>query len=201
MRNWLALALLTLSGCSDATALLLEVSGPGLEVPGDVDTLRFVARSDSGTMFDQAYPLRSLPQSLTILPASDADRDVTITIEGTSAGVLVIRRVVRATFEPGSTVRVPILLGADCLGVICPDGVDCNAGRCEQATGDAGPGDDGGLDAGPPPDEDAGPGMDAGGTDGGLTRGSTQAPTQAAHPCCYSASTSRARRTTRRWRS
>lgn len=171
MRTRLALVLLLLAGCSDSTALLLEVQGQGLSAPGDIDTLRFVVESDTGTMFDQAYPLLSLPQSLTILPASDADRDVTITVEGTSGGILVIRRVLRSAFEPGSTVRVPIFLTGDCLGVVCPEGVDCAAGRCSQPPADAGPGDDGGVDAGPPPGVDAGPGMDAGDIDGGFDGG------------------------------
>ncbi len=159
------LVALALAGCADETAILVEVSSAGVEVPTDVNVLAFTVESDAGTRFSQAYPITELPQSLTLLPASDADRDVTITVEGLQGGALALRRVVRSSFVPGSTVRVSVTLDGACLGVACPEGVDCVAGMCASPLPDGGMPDAGppGFDAGPRPDG----GMDAGRIDGG----------------------------------
>src|SRR5262249_50827774 len=54
-----------------------------------------------------------------------------------------------STFVTGTEQVVEIDLPADCVDVMCDDGVDCNHGRCEGGSADAGPSDSGVIDAGP----------------------------------------------------
>jgi len=183
MRRAAILSLLLL-GCGDATGLLVEVTSDDLAVGADVDSLRFVATTASGTMVDRTFPISGdWPQSLTILPSDGANGEVTVTVYAIRAGTFVAQRAVRASFVNGETVGVRVLLSADCRGVSCPLGVDCQLGRCVGVppTQDAGPG---GVDAGPgmvdagPGGVDAGPGaMDAG--PGGVDAGRRDAGTDA----------------------
>ncbi|MGE0788634.1 MAG: lamin tail domain-containing protein [Sandaracinaceae bacterium] len=160
--SFLALAV----GCADTTAIVVDVSGPGIQVPAQVDGLRFIALSDRGTRVDRAFPIDSLPQSLSILPSSSDDLGVTITVQATQGGGFVAQRVVRSAFTRGTAVHVPVVIEAACLGVDCGMGVDCVAGVCAQVETDGGV-DAGGRDAGAfDAGRDAG-GTDAGGRDGG----------------------------------
>ncbi|HJL14821.1 MAG TPA: lamin tail domain-containing protein [Sandaracinaceae bacterium LLY-WYZ-13_1] len=164
-----------LLGCGDATGILVDVRSPDLSVPDDVDALRFEAVADSGRTIDRTFALSgAFPHSLTLVPSDEGDTDVTLSVSGLREGEVVVRRVVRSAFQRGSTRRIEVILSRQCLGVICPDGVDCVAGRCEEPPpldGGVDAGMDGGtLDAGPGvdagPGEDAGPAEDAG-TDAG----------------------------------
>jgi hypothetical protein len=173
------LALLAVACAPDRTAILVEVTSSDLAAPDDVDALRFAAVSEYGGRIDRSFPISSTwPQSLTIVPP-EAERmgRITITVTGTHGADFVVRRVVEAAFEPGTTRRVSVDLSAACRGVMCADGVDCRAGSCVGVSGDAGV--DGGADGGTIPEdagddaqvvtEDAGADASAGdaGTDGG----------------------------------
>ncbi|MFK7991417.1 MAG: lamin tail domain-containing protein [Sandaracinaceae bacterium] len=172
LARWAAPLLgLLLLACGDATGILVEVTSSELSTPADFDILRFQVTSNAGTSLDQSYTVDSdWPHSLTIVPASSQDDEVTITISGIRAGspaTMVIRRVIRARFERGTTRRLEVVLSRDCIGVMCAPGVDCRAGTCMDVTPpDAGMRDSGTPDAG----RDGGPidgGVDGGPVDGG----------------------------------
>lgn len=158
-------------GCTDETSLLIEVTSGDLTVPADVDGLRFEIESDSGRKADETFSISGAwPHSLAVLPASSSDMAVTVTVTGLKDGAPVVRRVVGAQFLPKMQRRVEVRLDRACLGLPCPDGIDCVAGTCV-GTGepDGGVPMDGGTDAGPG-DDAAMP--DAGEPDGGVDAGS-----------------------------
>lgn len=155
----LGLALTSLVGCADRTALIVEVTSTDLAVPTDIDSLTIRAVSGFGAMFEQTYPISTTwPHSLTITPPpSEGIGPVRIEVTGNSGGAFVVRRVVGADFVPGETRRVQVVLTAVCVNVRCPDeAYDCVAGRCcigtdctdPDAGVDGGTGDGGIEDAG-----------------------------------------------------
>ncbi|MDQ3033603.1 MAG: lamin tail domain-containing protein [Myxococcota bacterium] len=181
----LALAALLLAACSaDRTAIMVEVTSPDLAVPDDVDALRFEAVSEFGGRIDQQFDIAGQwPHSLSIVPP-EGERmgSLTITVTGFRGGELVVRSVVTATFLPGATRPVTVTLSSECRGVVCPDGVDCRAGRCigeelDGGTPDAGS-DAGMIDAGM---IDAGT-IDAGTIDAGRDAGMIDAGRDAGMP-------------------
>ena len=155
------IASLTLFACADKTAIFIEVRSDDLSVPADVDTLRFIVTSNTATMVDRTYTLDGAwPHSLTVVPASALDREVTVDVIAFSANTFVARRVVHSGFVPGQTVRLGVLFSRACVGVICPEGIDCVGGVCmepppqdsgmpDTGTGDSGPRDSGPRDSGP----------------------------------------------------
>lgn len=157
-------------GCADRTSLLVQVSSDDLTVPADVDGLRFVVQTEAGHSIDRAYDIEGAwPHSLTVMPASSQEGRVTITVTGTLGGRPVVRRIVESAFSPGEQRTVVVELHRACLGLPCPDGVDCVGGICVGQPLDDG-GVDGGLDGGP---RDGG--VDAGGLDAGSDAGSHDA--------------------------
>lgn len=165
----LALALSLAACAADRTAILVEVTSTDLAVPDDIDGLQFQASSALGSMADESYPIAGQwPHSLTIVPLQgERMGEVTITVTGVLQGAFVVRRTVTSAFEPGTTRRVTIDLSAACVGVMCPDRVDCRAGMCVGVEVDGGT-PDGGADAGP---LDAGEPLDAQVEDGGMIDG------------------------------
>jgi hypothetical protein len=179
----LVIGTLAVGACStDRTAILIEVSSADLAVPDDVDTLRFQAMAELGGRIDRSFAIAgSWPHSLTIIPPEGEGRGaVRIVVTGYRRERFVIRRVVSTAFEPGVTRRVVVDLVRACVGVECPEGVDCLGGMCVGG-GDRdggvleGGASDGGPSEGGPTDEagvsnDGGP-DDGAATDGGLDAG------------------------------
>ncbi len=171
----------SLLGCADQTAIVLEVTSSDLDVPADIDQLHFVATGASGVMADRTTDLPGgWPQTFALRPGNAAaDEAVDLQVEGLLAGRRRLRRVLPTTrFVRGRTVTLSVELERACLDVDCPAGVDCRAGMCVGAQLDAGMdggadgGIDGGLDAGTDAAVDGGfdAGTDAavdGGSDGG----------------------------------
>lgn len=161
-------ASLVLAGCADQTAILVEVTSTDLAVPTDVDSIEIHAISGFGSMHDGTYSLSTgWPHTLTLLPApQEGIGPVRIDVTARHGGTFVVRRVVATEFVPGMVRRFVITLSRSCLGVMCADGVDCNAGACSGGVADGGVGDAGtdapSIDA--PSDLDA-PGLDAPGLD------------------------------------
>jgi hypothetical protein len=159
-----------LASCSSQTAILLRITSP-LAVPAQIDGLTVHIRGETtGTVVDRSYPITAWPNTLSLRPGPMESSRLTITVTGTHAGVDVVTRVVHVAFVSGSDQVVEVVLPADCVGVVCPDGIDCSAGRCVTDT-DAGI-RDGGMDVGPvdggPPDAgmpDTGPGDSGCGSD------------------------------------
>lgn len=142
----IASAVLLLAGCAEKTALMIEIDS-SLAAPDDVDALDLVVVGrDSGQMLERTLELESgFPHTFSVLPGNDDGESVTITVTGLKGGEFVVRRVVRATFQAGSEVQVPIALYEACVGIECAVGVDCVAGRCTNTAlpPDAGVGDGG----------------------------------------------------------
>ena len=161
-----SLGLLALGGCADKTAILLEVRSDDLSVPADVDTLEIRAEHYLGATFEQSFAIGGTwPHTLTIRPApGETSGRVDITVTGRRSGAFVVRRVVSAVFAAGQTRRVEIVLPRSCVGVMCTDGVDCQAGMCMTT-----PMTDGGV-----PDAGMDAGTDAGSDDGGAEDSGTE---------------------------
>jgi len=163
-----AVAVVPIAGCSEHTAILLEVTSDDLVIPDDVDGLRFEVGSTSGRMVDRTFDLQGTwPQSLAVRPADDGDLGarLTVRVSGLKDGDTVIRRVLHdVRFREGTTHVVEVALSRSCLGVTCAPDVDCVSGMCVGAPVDAGPTDAGGADGGADAGSDAG--MDAGRGDG-----------------------------------
>ena len=139
-----ACLMFSLAGCSDATALLVEVTSQDLRVPEDIDALRFEVFDEMGAMADRSVMLPGTwPQSLAITPgASSLEGNVIVRVTGSLRGVSRVRRVVQTRFAEGRTVEVNVSLAAACVGVTCANEfADCIQGRCEdsQPPADAGP--------------------------------------------------------------
>lgn len=185
----LALALLALlAGCSDQTAILVEVSSPDLTAPGDIDRIEFIATGTSGVMAQQESDLPgSWPQSFAVRGGTGQRGElVQIQVIGKLGGNQRIRRVVSARLVDGQEVKVSVVLTRNCLDVMCSGTNDCAGGMCvgempmmdggvvetDAGQNDAGvPPVDGGLDA-QMPMVDAG--IDAGqdaGFDAGIDAG------------------------------
>lgn len=155
LATWAAVAV----GCADRTAILVEVTSTDLTVPTDIDSLTIAARTEFGVMFEDTYPVSTTwPHSLSIVPPPrEAAGNVRIDVTGNLRGVPVTRRVAIATWAPGTTRRVTVVLTRSCLGILCGDGYDCVNGLC--CMGSDCLGTDGGVGDG---------GIDAGVSDGGL---------------------------------
>lgn len=191
---WRVAALLAiLVGCADGTAIIVEVEGSALNVPADIDQLRISAVGDrSGLMAELTASLDGTwPQTLAIRPGeAGTDETVRITVEGLLGGARVLQRVLSpADFANGREVTLTVVLERECLGVVCPTGVDCLAGRCEGGLPDAGM--DSGRDAGDVGPRDGGsdaPRVDAGdagsdaGMDGGTDVGTDTGPPDTGPP-------------------
>lgn len=186
MRRAAAGALLLLSlgglGCdrSTPTGIVVEVTSP-MAIPDVIDRLELrVVGTDSGEMIDQAFDLTDdWPHSVAVLPGADRSESVTITVTAMKRAsdgdpLFVARRVLQATFVPGQTRTVSVVLPNDCRGVECTEGVDCEGGRCVD-----GPATDGGqgMDAG----------MDGGGDAGGEADAAVQDAMAPDAPSCSSA--------------
>ncbi|MDH5491755.1 MAG: hypothetical protein OEY14_07370, partial [Myxococcales bacterium] len=139
MRACLALLLLSsVLGCGDATGVLVEVRSD-LSVPAELDALHFVVTSDAGRSIDETYAIDSAwPHSLTIVPGSDREVRLTITVTGLKGGEFRVRRVIEARFERGRTRVVEVELPRDCLMVRCANGIDCARGICVSGASDGG---------------------------------------------------------------
>ncbi|HHH31737.1 MAG TPA: hypothetical protein ENK57_25770 [Polyangiaceae bacterium] len=185
-KTTLALAALALSlGCNDATSVLVEVTSPDLAVPADIDALRFRVSSGAGHTTDQTFPISSdWPHSLALLPAPDDNTMLTVEVQGIKSGAVVVRRVLRTAFVSGQQRILTVSLSRACLGVMCPDGVDCVAGRCTAVPMDDAGVDAGGLDAGA---VDAGGAMDAGPGDAGPGDAGTDAGSDAGFDAAFDA--------------
>ncbi|MCC6877831.1 MAG: lamin tail domain-containing protein [Sandaracinaceae bacterium] len=180
----IALVLFSTTACADKTALLIEVTSSDLRVPDDIDGLRFEVSATTGQMVDRTFPIRAAwPHSLTVLPAGSVQStEVTVTVTGLKDGSPRVRRVIPARFDAGLTRRVMVVFSSDCLGVECPEGVDCVRGECTNAQNDGGidagldastPLDSGGADSGSDAGRDGG--SDAGSIDSGIDGGSRDA--------------------------
>ncbi len=169
----------SLGACADQTGILVQITSTDIVVPADVDGLTIRAYTPDGLMVDRSFAIRSSwPQSLLIRPAQgEALGEVRVEVTGTLAGAFAVRRVVMTAFMPGQVRRVDVQLTRDCLGRMCAADVDCVAGACQGAPGDAGMPDAGHADAG----SDAAAGDDAG-DDAGADAGH-DAGNDAAAPC------------------
>ncbi len=159
-----ALAVAWLFGCADQTSVFIEISSP-LVVPDEVDHLEILAQGErTGAMFSRQFELSgAFPQSFSLQPKSDRDEAVLVTITGLKAEgdelSPVVRRSIHTTFRAGHEVVLAVELGRECVGTICPVGVDCIAGRCIRGEMDAGP-DAAMPDTGPFGDARADAGLD-----------------------------------------
>jgi hypothetical protein len=150
------LLVLLLPGCADRTALRLVIR-TNLAVPAEMDAILIQMRSSTGASAPpRTVPLLGtpFPQTLVVRPEPGGmSGTVTFTVLGLSEGVIVIQRVVSATFRTGQILDVEADLNSDCLGVECGEGIDCVRGMCVGPRPDAGMPDafvateDAGIDA------------------------------------------------------
>jgi hypothetical protein len=136
---------------------VVDGSGGALAIPEDLDAfeLRVATVTESGddlVRFRRTVVLESveesLPQSLSITPASNGTGEVRVTVLGLRSG-RVVQRIERvAGFGIGRVELPEFALTPLCFGVVCPAGQSCESdGVCRDAMGV----DDGGVpaDAGP----------------------------------------------------
>jgi hypothetical protein len=167
----LAVFVAMVMGCSGPTSILLRITSP-LAVPAAIDGLSVSIHGDTtGMTVDRQYPITSWPQTISLRPGPMESSHLTITITGTHGRTDVVRRIIPAMFVTGTQQTIDVLLPAECAGVMCADGQDCQAGRCVGSS-DGGPGFDGGdggaHDAGVDVGTDAW-NMDTGPTDAGCS--------------------------------
>jgi hypothetical protein len=152
LQHRLSYAFVALAGlvtaCADRTSLLVEVSSP-LTVPDQVNGLELRVVGDTeGAMVERTYTLESgWPHTVSLRPGAVESQGVTITVTAVRDGAFVARRVRRASFVRGVQTTVEIVIDAECVGRMCPDGVDCVGGRCVGIVEDGGM-PDGGRDGG-----------------------------------------------------
>ncbi len=167
---------LSISGCGEATSILVRVTSSTLTPPADVDTLEFTIRGETTSHVEnRTFPLTTdWPHSLSIRPGPTEANRVTVTVRARRGGIVVAEAMRTESFVRGTDIILDIELG----GVGDPDAGPADAG------GDGGPRDAGsdvgvedsgadtgmGMDAG----SDAGPGdagrSDSGGMDAGCLR-------------------------------
>ncbi|MEM9192836.1 MAG: lamin tail domain-containing protein [Myxococcota bacterium] len=159
-------ALVVFAGCKDKTAILVEVSSTDINVPADVDALRFQVLAADNTMADLTFPISGTwPHSFAIYPPSgNSLPQVEVTVTGLKNGGFAVRRVARAFFAENDTRNISVVLTRSCLNVVCPDRVDCVAGACVGLSDSGVP--DGSVPDGSLPDGDAGAVDGDAGTDG-----------------------------------
>ena len=127
---------LPLSGCSDDTAILLEIESTDVVVPADIDGVRVrVVGLESGRITDRVFRetlARTWPQSVAILPGAGSSSEmVRIAVYGYRGNVERVRKTMMAQFVEGSTVEVRVNLDRACLDVLCTDpDAGCVAGMC-----------------------------------------------------------------------
>jgi hypothetical protein len=133
MRRALALLAL-LAGCSSPrTEVVLTVHTSGVRVPDDVDSLRLriadrTATAGDDQLFDQPVPLCSdgaaasngcyaLPITVTMYPGSMRPNDsVRVQVDAERQGAPVIANAALFTFSEGHSLRLDVILYANCLG-------------------------------------------------------------------------------------
>lgn len=142
-----ALVLLALiAGCGqDRTEVVVTVHASGIRIPDDVDTLRLqIADRNGGAddlLFDHPVLLCSdvmagtgsgcytLPVTATLYPGSDRPKDsVRIQVDAQRHGTSMISDAALFTFSEGHSLRLDVILYANCLG-----NVDC--AKRDQACG------------------------------------------------------------------
>lgn len=123
------------SGCADNTALRLVIRS-NLAIPSEIDGLRIEIQAASGARVPaRIVPLRDVafPQTLVVLPESGSmSGPVTFTVQGLHDNVIMIQRVVVASFQAGRVIDVELELNSDCYEVECGSGADCLRGVCRQ---------------------------------------------------------------------
>ena len=142
-RASILLALLVgLAGCSDQTAVILEVDGD-LTVGVDVDELVFLFSKDGDPAYQKRYPLRNLPpfpHSVALLPGQKVSGtfDVRVTASLMREEKVSASRTV--SFVEGQVVTERICLWSFCEG---SDREECARGDCDLMPPDG----DGDVDA------------------------------------------------------
>jgi hypothetical protein len=114
----LLLASLALLSCADRTSILVRVTSPTLDPPGEIDEVRFSIRGAStGAVVDRSFMLEGgWPQTLSIRPGPMEASAVTIAISGRLRGAEVATASVPMTaFVRGSEVVVEVVLGGTSL--------------------------------------------------------------------------------------
>jgi hypothetical protein len=134
------LGALTLAGCGERTAILVRITSPDLAIPADVDRLEVViVGGASGASIERGFAVATdWPHTLSIRPGERESGAVSITVTARRGGGLVVARTASARFVAGREEIVEVVLEGACRGVICPPGVDCIGGECEQALPDGG---------------------------------------------------------------
>jgi len=188
----IALAAVALGvGCGDRTEIVV-VTDTDLQVPGEIDRVRFVVVGPRGVEKTADASLASTPRPVTLglVHAGGALGPLDVTVIGELAGTEVIRRRARTAFVQGETLELRMDLLAGCAGVACEMDQTCVSTACTSIEIDPaslppwsgrpqaldGAVRDGGRDAGPPRDGapdtgmDASPDLDAG-VDGGCGGG------------------------------
>ncbi len=142
-------------GCADRTALLVRVSST-LVIPDDVDRLDVSVRGETTMMFaDRSFAVSTpWPHTVSIRPGALEFGDVQVTVTAYRGDAFVVRRVVTGRFIPGVDEVIEVELDARCVGIMCPEGLDCRGGACIGVRVDGGMPDagrdaatDGGSDA------------------------------------------------------
>jgi hypothetical protein len=131
-----ALVLLCAVGCSSATDVIVSVSANGVNVPVDLDTLRFVVTnpdsdpSGANPVYkSQDLPLCGsgvskscypLPLSLTLYPGSkQPDAPIRVELDALLSGQAVIRDASVFSFLHGQSQRLDFFLSKSCLMTMC----------------------------------------------------------------------------------
>jgi hypothetical protein len=185
---WLGAALFVVAGCSATPTQLIVVVDTDFEIPAGLDEIEVAVTGPGGMRIREVQSLdgsETLPFTVAVIPESlDQLGPIHIEAIGRRDGGEHVRREARVTLVREQTLMLPLFLLRTCEGTSCPTDETCTANGCASIDDvpllpwdgrpirigeDAGPGFDGGTDAGMPdagrdagPRPDTGPPMDAG---------------------------------------
>ncbi|MDH5491923.1 MAG: hypothetical protein OEY14_08210 [Myxococcales bacterium] len=171
----LALPLLP-AGCTSTEPLteVLLVADTDLQIPSELDTIRFEVQGPDGTTRTASASLgggAARPATLGLVHRGGPLGPMRATVEGLQGGSVRVRREARFSLIAGETKMLRLDLLRSCLGQSCGAGETCELGACrpvdvEPAELEPWAGQPAGLDASLPPEGGVEGGVD-GGPDGG----------------------------------
>lgn len=184
------------SGCSQPLTEVFIVVDTDLAVPGELDAINVEVVGPTADPLRAMGPVRAqadLPATVGVVHSGGALGPVSVLVQGSLGGVVMVRREATFTFVEDEIRILRIHLLRSCVGVTCIEALTCGESGCRSVAAtadelepyqedlgriDAGtPSDDGGTDAGVDAGVDAGPdaGPDAG-VDAGVDAGPGDPP-------------------------
>lgn len=132
-------ALAASCGAERPTGIVLEVRSD-LSVPQELNEILVRVRNEKGSMlFENRFPLEGrnavpLPGRLGLESVDGEKGPIEIEVFGRLGSKPKVLKTVRLALRSGDVRELHVDLNRDCLGILCPRGLTCMAGRCETAS-------------------------------------------------------------------